>query len=390
MIDLLIITESFFTKSDFERFGIRFFINKGLKVEIWNLAKLLRPTYYESFVNSSKVNYDTFRINYFDKMDNLLFSIDQLNNKTIVISNIGYSGKETIFNRLYKNKIKFGSFLLDTTPTLIHDIHFYIKKSKNFFNSIKKGYIFKKSLIKKQVKEIRYPLNFLLIGAKMTRLDNRYPTNKNTKIIQAHSLSYDYYILNNKNKINVNDNYLVFLDSYLPFHPDYIAHNMEPNCSSEKYYPELNNYFTKVEKILNKQVVILAHPKSQYSRKDNYFNDRKIIYNSTCQYVKNCDLVLAHSSIALNYAVLFNKPITLIDSNNYLSKFRNEIYTFKKSLGCHVINISKLKSEEIRINNISNEHYANYKNDFILEGLNNSQNKKLSYEIFFDEYYSKL
>ena len=50
------------------------------------------------------------------------------------------------------------------------------------------------------------------------------------------------------------------------------------------------------------KVVIAAHPKVEY--KSNKFN-RKIYFNKTLQLIKNSNLVLAHMSTAINYAVIY-------------------------------------------------------------------------------------
>ena len=64
-------------------------------------------------------------------MDDLYLSLNQIKKDTIVICNMGYLAKEKIYKQLYENKIKFGFYLLDATPKLIRDIHYFYKKEEN-------------------------------------------------------------------------------------------------------------------------------------------------------------------------------------------------------------------------------------------------------------------
>ena len=127
MYELIIITESFLNLADYRKFGVDYYLDKGLEVKIWNLAKLFRPDYYKSYYNSSKKNNLPQKIIEFETMPDLFSGLDKINKNTIVFCNMSYLGKEEIFKILNKRKIKFGFFLLDTTPQLIRDIFYYFK-----------------------------------------------------------------------------------------------------------------------------------------------------------------------------------------------------------------------------------------------------------------------
>ena len=71
----------------------------------------------------------------------------------------------------------------------------------------------------------------------------------------------------------ITSNTIVFLDEYLPYHPDFDLLKME-KINANQYYKELNNFFSKIEAHTSSRVVIAAHPKANYNI--NPFNNRPI------------------------------------------------------------------------------------------------------------------
>ena len=63
-------------------------------------------------------------------------------------------------------------------------------------------------------------------------------------------------------------------------------------------------------------VIIAAHPKSRYNINDSPFGDRIIKLGQTPELVKGSSLVLGHASCALNFAMLWTKPISIITSKD--------------------------------------------------------------------------
>ena len=76
--------------------------------------------------------------------------------------------------------------------------------------------------------------------------------------------------------------------------------------------------------------------------KGDYPIKRKFIHNNTGNLVKDSILVLAHHSLSINYAIFYNKPILLLNTNNFkLHTFTriNFINLLRKKLGLEVVNI---------------------------------------------------
>ena len=207
-----------------------------------------------------------------------------------------------------------------------------------------------------------------------------------TKIIHAHSYDYNNYLSNNKlPKLKIKKPYAVFLDQYLPLHPDApIFFGVNPRCTPEKYYPALNNFFNIFEKNFNMKVIICAHPKSDYKTNSNYLYGRKYIKNETINLVKNCNIAFTHCSTTITYAVLYKKPLVFLLSDEYVRSFDN--YTpsvIAKKLNSPYFNIddknNESKIENINLFKIDKKRYQIYKDDYIKYP---SRSHKKFWEIF--------
>lgn len=132
---------------------------------------------------------------------------------------------------------------------------------------------------------------------------------------------YDEYI-NSIKKGSVSSEYssnIVYIDNFFPFHPD--IKEREPYLNTTKvakdFFESLNLFFSKLEIFYGSKVVIAAHPTSHFET--NPFDGREIIYNRTSELIKNSRVVCMHTSNALSYAILYDKPILLLTNNAYKS-----------------------------------------------------------------------
>jgi hypothetical protein len=102
--------------------------------------------------------------------------------------------------------------------------------------------------------------------------------------------------------------YIVFIDQYEPFHPDIKLLGLIAS-TPDVYYSQMNVFFNAIEVKYKCKVVIAAHPKSEEYRRKDYFEGRKVYFGKTAELVKNAKGVIFHSSTAISYAIMFNKPL---------------------------------------------------------------------------------
>ena len=143
---------------------------------------------------------------------------------------------------------------------------------------------------------------------------------------------YEKYLIASRNELEplLKTNYIVFLDSYFPFHPHLKIEN--PNINFEKlvepYFNSLNSFFDKIEEQYKCEVVISAHPSAK-ALEHNPFHDRKVFYNKSAELIKDCVGVCMHASYSVSYPILFDKPICLM-TNRALRQASNQSVTLGK------------------------------------------------------------
>jgi hypothetical protein len=177
----------------------------------------------------------------------------------------------------------------------------------------------------------------------------------------------------------VDDNIVVFIDEYMPFHPDFKLLNIETVPESE-YFKELNLFFSHIELKLKVQVVICAHPKAENYKTKNYFDNRKIYFNKTCEIIKVSRGVISHNSTSVNFAVLSKKPIIFITSN-LIKRFNpvlgRQIFLHSKVLNSNFININNFEHKDLFFWEINEEFYNSWKTKYLSYNVNQDKVKTL-------------
>jgi len=166
------------------------------------------------------------------------------------------------------------------------------------------------------------------------------------ELISINSSDYDKYLSILNTPSIIKDRYILFLDEYLPYHPDFLMFDIKP-VDSLSYYKYLNFFFEKIEQKFGLKVVIAAHPKAKMYHTKNFFNNRSVIFDKTSELVKNAEFVLAHMSTAISFSVLFEKPTVFLLSDDILKDMPYQadvIYHMAKCLNAQVLNINSISS----------------------------------------------
>lgn len=198
-------------------------------------------------------------------------------------------------------------------------------------------------------------------------------------VILANSFEYSKCLKFNDNHIKTKKNICVFLDEAATHHPDFnLLNKSAPD--EQIYYNQMNSFFDFIESETELEVIIAAHPRSNYIFKEKKFSNRKIIKNQTLNLVASSKLVIAHLSTSISFAVFFEKPIVFlqipglpIDSGMNLM-----VETISHSLGKWPINLSDKK---YRIDPSFFKCNVNLYQDYLNHYLrNNSDHKQAAWE----------
>lgn len=288
----------------------------GLKVEYWNLTSL----FYDNLkLQGEFENEKVLNIKDYEQLEE---NIKKKKTFSVFIFNITYAARVYKLFRLFSKYNCFtGIFARGALP------------SRSVDYSVAKKLLFKFKAFRKSKYFTDTALNQLAITAKRLGIIKSYSLIfyagssgiatigygfkyglSRSKLIPINSFDYDaYLLLRDESNIEIKERYCVFLDGYMPYHPDFKMMNL-PQIDPETYYSSLNKFFTWVECTYKVKVIIAAHPKSNYDDKKSY-DDRIIIKNKTAELVQHAEFILLHASTAISFAVLFKKPLVFINTN---------------------------------------------------------------------------
>ena len=371
---ILIIIDVSFTERDYKRFGIDI-LKKKFDVFVFDFTKnfIKKSATHKYFQNPYKFSgyYDIKNISTFvELLDKHKFSncIDYVSNKPLQHKLIDILK----INKIPIIKIQHGLFVEPgDLRTFIQKFHILILKFTNkkmFLVFIKNQIINLRKRFIRKVPNIFY--DKVIVTGKVGL--KRPAISLNTEVIYAHTYDYDNYLdIKKIPKSGIKKPYAVFIDQYLPLHPDAtIYFGVSPRVTVEKYYPALNNFFNIFEKEYNMNIIVSAHPKSDYESNPKFLYGRKFVRNKTISLIRDCEVVFSHCSAAISYAILLKKPIIFLLSNEYIKSFDN--YTpavLAKKLNSLYFNIddknNNSKIKNINLFKVDNKKYKIYKDDYI-------------------------
>jgi len=316
---IIVLTDSPFNKRDFDRFGIQILKGNRFEIEIWDITGVLH-TIYPSYEKIPENKDYTIRL--FTSRSGIIGEISRLDDHCMVNCFIDF-GLNTffLFHALSKRQIQFCFFQGISFPNPI------IKRDKrmNLRNIFKRilalritdiiNHTFKKIMVKNFRLFGINAASLVILTGKKSHDAKIYPVNENTKLLWAHALDYDLYLKENNEEFTGETAGGVFLDEYNPFHPDFAYMGMNSPFLPEEYYPQLCAFFSRLEREWGTTITIAAHPRSKYDTLPDFFEGRSVIKGKTIHLVRKSQFVITHMSTALNFAILYNKPLLFVTTD---------------------------------------------------------------------------
>ena len=310
---IIYLIESPFNQRDYKRFGVDIFIQDGFEVYVWDFTPFLHPEVYRKVNVPDPITYKKYR-RFLTKREALSAILKEFHG-SFVVSLIGYNFKSfSIFRALSKNKISYSVSMSNALPSVT-------QKKLQPIDVLKK---ILRATPKKLINYVFVPIPYRYLGIKSACFNlaggeysthYKYPVSPKTETLWLHTLDYDIFLKERNKLVPTKKNMGVFLDSYLPFHPDFIHQQVPPPTTPKEYYPLLCRFFDLLENNYGIRINIAAHPRSRYEELPDYFGGRSVIRGKTVHMVRESGFVVAHSSTALNFAVLFGKPVIFITTD---------------------------------------------------------------------------
>jgi hypothetical protein len=308
-----------FTETYYNRFGIDLLQKNGFVVEVWDLSSAMYPSVQKKYVAPDLM--DIPNCIRFKDAKEAIGRIKNLSEGTFVFFISGYTYYSyQFFKALSDSKASYGVWSTDAIAPLLNgkkDLFvYYLRKiptitlEKLFNPKLLPAFVFNKfPNLWPKIK----PARLHVAGGERSIYSYTYPLGETTEVLWTHNTDYDNY-LGGKDVKCIEKNTAVFIDEYYPFHPDFFYSGVKPPVTAEQYYPKLNKLFDKVEKDLGLEVVIAAHPRSNYEKHPDFFAGRCCSRGRTATLIRESKLILAHSSTALSVANIYYKPAIFLTS----------------------------------------------------------------------------
>lgn len=312
------------TSKIYEDFYIDDIVERGISVDYWDISFAIQhksdlPSYHKNEISKK-----------FSSYIQIIKDIKHNNNSdTLYVSLMVYNGKVLLLFLIFSIlKCQTAAFGYNTIPSPTFSNVRVLNESKITWGLLKNAFLNKVSLGLKMCGIIK-GFDVLFVGGKKGLKGYGRSTAKeitNAKIININSTDYDK-ILQTGFAQSRQEDIIVFIDEYLPFHPDNSINNLK-TIDPSYYYKYLNRFFRKVEERFKIPVIIAAHPKSVKYKSKNYFEGRKIYFGETMSLCHKAKMILAHDSTAISYAVVFKKPLLFL---NFHLMQKEHIYTYEST-----------------------------------------------------------
>lgn len=374
------------------RYEISHLKNHKIKVTIFEFIDYLYPHFVPAYKNIKPLK-QVIKIKGLEDLKDrlkklekkydliILNTIDSLNTRGLLINYFLNRQQKNIVIELRSSQIPVFNY------NFLHLINF--QKFKKFLISpltayyYLKGYFF--SWLRKRFK--LFP-NYLLRAGYKHYPD--YMEKYGVKIRDINSLDYSNYLTYKLNRNN-KKKYILFIDSPAPkFKGDGLLYKSGYPFTSEKWYPSLNNFFTKIEKKFKLKVLIAPHPKVKYKDRPKYLGYRKVTKRKIYDLIDNSKFIITRLSTAISLAIVCKKPILFIysDQLDRHKSYMNELNLFLDETGSESFNIDD-KFENFKVKNlmkINMRKYKNYKKNYITALNKKKSNNQLINNIFKENF----
>jgi hypothetical protein len=331
------------TDRDYARYGIDKLKRRGLEVSVLDMTRVINPEYLKNYAPAELSAYEGIFTAY-SRRDIVNYLRD--NRGILGIDMMRLNPFNSFFYRALKRYgIRFIRFYSNKAPSPSADG--MGARLIGVLGRIRRGSlkqelpgIWRKAAFLLE-KYYCQPPDFLIAGGGRD-LSLLSADEKKAGIIWAHALDYDIYLsfLQKEGQVSQQP-YCLFLDGYLTCPLDLYTsvlrgglRDSEIFSNPERYYSGLRGFFSYLEDKLKIKVVIAAHPRSRYDLHGDYFGGRTVAKGRTAELVSGAEFVLAQLSTAVNFAVLYKKPIIFLTSQVLeKSLYGSQIYSLARYFG---------------------------------------------------------
>lgn len=165
-----------------------------------------------------------------------------------------------------------------------------------------------------------------------------------SEVVLTNCRFYDNFLLNS---CKTSEDYVVFLDSVVPYTEDQTRFGYQP-IDRKLYYTYLIKVLKLIGEAAGKPVLVCLHPKYKDDKLSEDYGDLTTVKYRTDEFIAKAKFVLFHETTSINSAVLHNKKIIQLTGSHFNEFTRNNCKAFQKLFSFPVLDIF-----EADVNNIT-------------------------------------
>ena len=371
MRKIIYLIEQPLDKRNFDRFGIQLWLDGGWDAEAWDLTPWAHPRVWRQFVESGRAAKDFAGYVPITSYRDVQARLANARSATyyVDLTGAGYSS-----TRVKKRFAEMG--LLRVILKVAHPLS-EEGVSRTLVSRIRKAFdggVIKALIARLTQLALRWfvaapPSADVVVVSGHRGIRTAIAQGDAGKILAGHNLDFDLYRQLAPLATKPARPYAVFLDQDICFHPDHVAEDVPFYATPEKYFPVLCRGLLRMSAVRGVDVRIAAHPRSAYQHKSEaYFGGLPVEYGKTPELVRDCEFVVTHWSTAIQFAVLFKKPIVIVTTDEIASsagaKFATEM---AEVFGKSAINLDRDLStvDWARELTVDVQRYDAYRNEYI-------------------------
>jgi len=173
---------------------------------------------------------------------------------------------------------------------------------------------------------------------------NRLIEKPSAHIVHAHSFDFEKWRSSGHarqgSKKEAGQRIIVYVDQGFTSHPDRFLIASKDRMTFEGTYQPILQWLKHIEEKLDACVKVAAHPKASREETINTFVNFDVDSKTTIELIADADLVVTHSSTAIQWAVLLDKPIAIISTKELkCSRLGPTALAYAKELNAPVFNV---------------------------------------------------
>jgi hypothetical protein len=326
-------------KSIYERFGFDIFFKNNWDVECWLMSKKFNNLLDEDLFYKKHKNFVRFKSfnecqRHINNLPNNFFFVDDWD-------------RNILCNILQHKLVKKGGIkiVFNTNIPVEYNIRLkiFLNQKKTLSAATDLFFRFISLLYRKILYTVSLPKpKYLFCGGNLITKKIR---DSFTEVVPSYQFDYQKYLdIKNQDKIKEYENSIIYIDQAYENNYDLELANIDHPTNEKFHWDTLNSFFDFLSKNTNKKVLSAAHPRRDKKIKIN--TAYTVIYGETEHLIKNAALVITHDSTAVNLAILFNKPLMFVTTNEIEKAkiFFFSIKKFAKELNTQETNVNKLDS----------------------------------------------